>query len=282
MSRAGAGTGGAHGAGATARPMVTFLSDFGHDDWFVGVVHGVIGEVCPEVRVVNLSHEVEPGDIARAAFIVEAAAPDFPAGTVHLVVVDPGVGTDRRALVVRARDQWFVGPDNGVLDWALAAPGAEARSLTEERYFRHPVSRTFHGRDVFGPVAGHLAMGAAFESFGPPVADPVRLARPTPAVVGGALRGHVVFVDRFGNALTDLTVDRLARAFPGVPEARLAVRVHSRRVSGITRSYGDAPIGTLVAILGSSGRLELAEVGGSAASRWGIGPGDRVEVTQAP
>ncbi|MEO5616831.1 MAG: SAM-dependent chlorinase/fluorinase [Candidatus Eisenbacteria bacterium] len=263
-------------------PTITFLSDFGHEDWFVGVVHGVVGEVCPQVRIVDLTHQVAPGDVTRAAFILEAAAPDFPAGTIHLVVVDPGVGTERRALAVRAHGQLFVGPDNGVLDWALTDPAAEMRALSEPRYFRHPVSRTFHGRDVFGPVAAHLASGAAFESLGPVVADPMRLPRPEPEFMGSVLRGRVVFVDRFGNALTNLTGPTLERAFPGVAESALEVRIYSRRVPGITRSYGDAPIGTLIAILGSSGRLELAEVGGSASSRWGIGPGDQVEVIPAP
>jgi S-adenosyl-L-methionine hydrolase (adenosine-forming) len=262
-------------------PIVTFVSDFGRDDWFVGVVHGSIAARCPSARVIDLAHDVPPGDVERAAFIVEAAAPDFPAGTVHLVVVDPGVGTARRALGVSASGHFHVGPDNGVLDWALGLAGAEARSLEEPRYFRHPVSRTFHGRDVFGPVAGHLAGGAAFSSVGPIVKDPVRLSAHGPVFEDGALRGRVVFVDRFGNAITDLTVEALTTAFPRVAESSLEVRFHSKKLSGVTRSYGDAPLGTLVAILGSSGRLELAEVGGSAASRWGLGVGDRVAVQPA-
>jgi S-adenosylmethionine hydrolase len=259
-------------------PILTFLSDFGEDDWFVGVVHGVIAEICPAARVVDLTHRVPPGDVARAAFILEAAAPDFPAGTIHMAVVDPGVGTDRRALAVRARGQTFVGPDNGVLEWALSDPEAEVRSLGEPRYFRHPVSRTFHGRDVFAPVAAHLGAGVRHEQLGPRVSDPMRTPRAEPSFDGQTLNGRVVFVDHFGNALTDLTVAALGRAFASVAESALEVRVHGSVVHGITRSYGDDPIGTLVAILGSSGRLELAEVGGAASSRWGIGPGDRIEV----
>jgi len=260
-------------------PVVTFTSDFGRDDWFVGVVHGVVLQVCPEARVVDLSHEVPPGDVVRAAFLLEAAAPDFAPGTVHLAVVDPGVGTDRRALAVRGRGQVFVGPDNGVLEWALADPAAAAHALTATRLFREPVSRTFHGRDVFAPVAAHLASGTTLEAVGPLVRDPVRLPRPRVVFEGGVLQGAVVYVDRFGNALTNLTTDELARAFPRAPESGLEARIHGKRVVGVARSYGDAPIGTLVAILGSSGRLELAEVGGHAASRWGIGVGDRVTVT---
>jgi len=265
-------------AAPNERPLITFLSDFGHQDWFVGVVHGVLHEGCPAARIVDLNHDTLPGRIARAAFVLEAAAPDFPPGTVHLVVVDPGVGTSRRALAVRARGQLFVGPDNGVLEWGLSDPAARVRELTEAGWFRRPVSRTFHGRDVFAPVAARLAAGAAFEEVGPEVADPVRLGRRPPARAAGELRGHVAYVDRFGNALTQITEDDLADAFPRVPEARLQVRVAGRIVRGLARSYGDAPVGTILAIVGSSGRLEIAQVGGDAADRLGIGEGDEVAV----
>jgi hypothetical protein len=261
------------------RPVVTFLSDFGHDDWFVGVVHGVIHERAPEAHVVDLSHSVPPGHVVRGAFMLEAAAPDFPARTVHLAVVDPGVGTARRALAVAARGQFFVGPDNGLLEWALAAPGAEARALTEPRHFRPNVSRTFHGRDVFAPAAAALARGERLAALGPMVADPVRLPVHAPHRYGDALVGRIVFLDRFGNALTDLTAASLAGAFgAGAADAEFEVSVLGRRIRGLARSYGDAPVGTLVAILGSSGRLEIAQVGGAASERLGLGEGDAVSV----
>jgi S-adenosylmethionine hydrolase len=260
--------------------LITFTSDFGHEDWFVGVVHGVVLQTCPGACVVDLTHSIPPGDVERAAFVLEAAAPDFPPGTVHVAVVDPGVGTARRALAARARGQMFVGPDNGVLEWALSEPTVETREITDTRYLREPMSRTFHGRDVFAPAAAHLAAGIPLENLGPAVRDPVRLDRAPVTLEHGDLRGSVVFVDQFGNALTDLTAEAIARAFPGVPEEALEVRIFERRVARLSRSYGDAPIGTLVAILGSSGRLELAEVRGHAASRWGIGARDRVVVTR--
>ena len=260
-------------------PLVSFISDFGHSDWFVGVVHGVVLEICPRARIVDLTHDIAPGLIERASFVIEAACPDLPAGTVNLAVVDPGVGTARRALAVRARRQLFVGPDNGILEWALSDPEAEVRTLTEERWFRHPVSRTFHGRDVFAPVAAHLAAGTPLDAFGPRISDPVRLARPAAEPVDGDLVGRVMFVDRFGNVLTNLTAASLAYAFPGVPEEKLVVRVGSRSLRGLARSYGDAPIGTLVAIIGSSGRLEVAQVGGDAATRFGLGEGDPIIVS---
>ena len=263
------------------RPIITFTSDFGHEDWFVGVVHGVLYGLCPEAHIVDLAHDIPPGNIGRAAFVLEAAVAVFPAGTIHLAVVDPGVGTARRALAVRAHGQQFVGPDNGILEWALAVPEAEAHALTEARYFREHVSRTFHGRDVFAPVAAHLACGVAIGKMGPRVSDPVRLERAQPRVDDGALLGRVAYIDRFGNALTNLKTEIVAAAFPGVPEERLEVGVSSRSIRGISRSYGDGAMGAIVAIMGSSGRLEIAQVGGDASSRLGLGEGDPVRVRVA-
>ncbi len=261
------------------RRIITFLSDFGTADWFVGVVHGVLHERAPDVHVVDLAHSVPPGHVNRGAFMLEAAAPDFPPGTVHLAVVDPGVGTDRRALAVAARGQLFVGPDNGLLEWALAASEAEAHALTEARHFRHPVSRTFHGRDVFAPVAAALARGEGLAKLGPRVTDPVRLPFAEPVRHGDALVGHVVFVDRFGNALTNLTAACIAEAWSATADDRgFEVSVVDRRIEGLSRSYGDAPVGTVVAIVGSSGRLEIAQVGGAAGDRLGLGEGDAVTV----
>jgi len=259
-------------------PIITFTSDFGHEDWFTGVVHGVIHGICPEARVIDLTHEIRPGHVERAAFILEAAAPDFPPGTVHLGVVDPGVGTNRRGLAVRAHEQWFVGPDNGLLEWAFHDAACEARSLTETRWFRQPVSRSFHGRDVFAPVAAHLAAGVPLEQMGPVVTDPVRIAPPPPRTEDGVLRGRVMFIDRFGNALTNLRESTVRAAFPGIPDERLEVKVGGRSMRGLVRTYGDAPRGALVALMGSSGRLEISVVEGDVAWRFGVGAGDPVSV----
>jgi hypothetical protein len=260
-------------------PLITFTSDFGLSDWFVGVVHGVIHGLCPEARVVDLTHDIPPGHVERAAFVLEASTRDFPAGAIHLAVVDPGVGTGRRPLAVRARGQWFVGPDNGLLEWALGDPAAETHAVTESRWFRQPVSRTFHARDVFAPVAARLACGEPLAAFGPRIADPVRLPRTGPRRADGRLVCRVMFVDHFGNALTNLTGQDLSDAFPTVPETRLQVMVAGRELQGLARAYGDAKAGTLLAILGSSGRLEIAQVGGSAADRLGLGEGDEIAVS---
>src|SRR5262245_50784273 len=216
-----------------SRPIITFLSDFGHSDWFVGVVHGVLHSLAPDAHVVDLSHSIPPANIAHGAFMLEAACPDFPPGTVHLAVVDPGVGTSRRALAVVAHGQVFVGPDNGLLEWALADPHALVHELVTESVFRQPVSRTFHGRDVFAPVA----RGEAIASFGPRIRDPIRQPAHAPERSGDALIGRVEFLDHFGNALTNLTTTSIAAAFgDGTPDAALEVRALDRRIVGLTRS----------------------------------------------
>ena len=260
------------------RPIITFTSDFGRQDWFVAVVHGVLYRTCPEAHIVDLTHDVPQGLVPRAAFVLEASSPDFPPGTVHLAGVDPGVGTSRRALAVAARGQLFVGPDNGLLEWALRDPAARAHAVTEERWFRHPVSRTFHARDVFAPVAGHLAAGVASEQLGPPVTDPVRLDHAVVRTEDGGLEGGIMYIDRFGNALTNIDATELARTFPDAAPGSLEVRVLRHAIHGLTRAYGDRPLGTVVALLGSSGRLESAQVGGDCAARLGLGEGDRVTV----
>lgn len=263
-------------------PLVAFLSDFGAEDWFVGVVHGVIHGICPEARVVDVTHAVPFGRVAHGAFLLEVAAPDFPPGTIHLVVVDPGVGTPRRALVVRAHGQLFVGPDNGVLEWAVSDPESRVHEVVEPRFQRQPVSRTFHARDVFGPAAAHLARGEPLESFGPRVTDPVRAAQPRARLVNGALVGQVMFVDRFGNAITNLTeAEWTAHGLATTPPEGALIEAGGRVIHGLARAYGDAPIGTLVAIIGSTGRLEIAQVGGDAAERLGLSIGDSVILRRA-
>lgn len=262
-----------------SHPLVTFTSDFGIQDWFVGVVHGAIHAVCPGATVIDITHAIPPGLVGRGAFVLETAAPDFPLGTIHLAVVDPGVGTERRALAVKAHGQYFVGPDNGLLEWALSAPDAEVHALTEERFFRAPVSQTFHARDIFAPCAAHLAAGAGLAQLGPRVSDPRRLTRATVRPRDGALIGRIVFIDRFGNALTDLHAYEIQRHFPAAGDAGIQVSVGGRTIRGLARAYGDSPVGTLVAIVGSSGALEIAQVGGHATERLGLGEGDPVEVS---
>ncbi len=260
------------------RPLVTFTSDFGLHDWFVGVMHAVVHERCPECRIVDLTHEVPPGDIERAAFVLEAAIPDIRGDAVHVVVVDPGVGTGRRAIVVRARGARFVAPDNGVLEWALEDPDAETREIQANQLFRQPLSRTFHGRDVFAPVAAALAAGFPFEEVGPVIHDPVRIPDARPVMIAHELHGHVTHVDRFGNVLTNITDPDIERAFPKLPPGSIEVVAGGRVVRGLTGSYGDATVGSLIAVIGSSGRLEIAQSGGDASHRLGVSVRDEIRV----
>ncbi|MBI3108110.1 MAG: SAM-dependent chlorinase/fluorinase, partial [Candidatus Rokubacteria bacterium] len=192
-------------------PIVTLTTDFGLRDPFVGVMKGVILGICPEAHLVDLTHDIDPQDILGAQLALESSVPFFPVGTVHLAVVDPGVGSARRALAVQSAGQCFVGPDNGLLSFAFKTTGWTAVSLTAEHYRRPHVSQTFHGRDVFAPAAAHLARGVRLEHFGSPVLDPVRLDLPAAREEGGALVGEVIAEDRFGNLITSLMAEGMAR-----------------------------------------------------------------------
>jgi hypothetical protein len=261
-------------------PVITLTTDFGLQDGFVGILKGVLLGICPTARLVDLSHAVPPQDVAAGALLLVRAAPYFPPGTVHLAVVDPGVGTGRRGLAARMGDAFFIGPDNGlftsVLDRAeRAGLPVEFVELARERYRLPSVSRTFHGRDIFAPAAAHLANGVPLVEFGPPVTDPVRIqlsrAEKTPA----GWQAHVLAVDTFGNLATDLPVEAISD-----PE-RVTVRLGGWEVRGLVGAYGDRPPGELVALADSAGRLELAVVNGSAARRTGAIVGSVLEVVES-
>lgn len=248
---------------------ITLLSDFGHADYFVGAMKGVILSRAPGAPLVDLTHEIAPGDVRAAAFTLLAAHDAFPDGTVHLAVVDPGVGSARRALVVAGR-HLFVGPDNGLFSWILdREPRARVHAVEEERFFREPRSTTFHGRDLFAPVAAALAAGLDPERIGPEVDDAARLPPITPArLPDGSLRATILHVDRFGNCVTSLT---RADAPDGAP-----LRVHGHEIRGVRRFYAEPGADEPFAIWGSAGFLEISVNGGSAAERLGIGAGDEV------
>jgi S-adenosylmethionine hydrolase len=257
-----------------ASGIVTLLTDFGIDDPYVGIVKGVILAVNPAARIVDLTHAIPPQDIRRGALALEASYRVFPPGTVHLAVVDPGVGGPRRPLAVHAEGHVFVGPDNGLLGFCAGRAGARAVALTEPRYYRagRPgVSATFHARDIFASVAGHCSRGVALSRLGPPVRRVVRLALPAPRRAAGRVTGEVLLADRFGNLLTNVTADDL----PAPPAAcRLTLAGH--RIDGLVSRYGDRPMGAVGALIDSSGRVEIFVREGSARARLGVGPGARV------
>jgi S-adenosylmethionine hydrolase len=251
--------------------IITLLTDFGLDDAYVGTVKGVLLTINPTARLVDLTHTVPPQDVGRAALLLESAWRFFPAGTVHLAVVDPGVGSPRRAIAVAAGGHYFVGPDNGLLGFCFELPGARAVALTAPRYHRRPVSRTFHARDVFAPVAAYCARGVPLTAFGPVVRDPLRLTAPRPARRGRRVTGEVLLADRFGNLLTNLR----GRALPG-PLAEGALRIGRARIRGLVGTYAERPRQALGALVDSSGRIEVFVREGSARRRLGLRPGASV------
>jgi S-adenosylmethionine hydrolase len=255
-----------------APPIVTLLSDFGTGSGYPAQMKGVILSALPEARLVDLSHEVAPFDVLGGALLLEACAPRFPPHAVHCAVVDPGVGTVRRPLCVAdPAGRRFVGPDNGLFTPFLGQ-GARAFALSTPGLVPTPESATFHGRDLFAPVAAWLAGGGDAERLGPPVDDPVRLSWPEPSREGQRLRGEVLLADPFGNLLTSIRAAHL-------PSGPLSVEV-AGRAARVVRTYGDAHPGELVALLGSSGRLEVSVREGSAARTLGVGRGAAVLVAR--
>jgi S-adenosylmethionine hydrolase len=254
---------------AKTPPVITLTSDFGLADGYVASMKAVILTVCSEARVVDITHEIPPGDVMRGALILEATAPHFPAGTVHLAVVDPGVGSGRKGIAASSGGHFFVGPDNGLLTPFLDAPGAAAYALPEPG---PDVSATFHGRDVFAPAAARLAGGADITSLGEPLENPVKLDWPTAEVTGDEIRGEVIYIDRFGNCATSIRTGDLETG------AGYTVKAGGRDVGPVRKYYAEAPPGEALALINSMGRLEIAVNGGSAAEVLGLKLGDGVIV----
>jgi len=254
--------------------LITLLTDFGLADWFVGTMKGVILGISPRARIVDITHDIPAGDIRAAAFALAASCRFFQAGTVHVVVVDPGVGSARKAIAVQTAKYTFVGPDNGVLSWALRAEKIKAvRLLENEEYLLRSVSYTFHGRDIFAPVAAHLARGMPLRKFGPVAKDFVRLPWPAPNRSGRRIQGEVIYIDRFGNAITNIEKKVVLRT-----QARSCkVQVGARHLTcPVKMFYQAAPAKTPVAVPGSCGLLEIAVNEGSAQQQLGLRVGMRV------
>jgi hypothetical protein len=263
-------------------PIITLLTDFGTCDAYVGTMKGVIAGIAPGCLMVDLTHEVPRQATAVAAMLLGDALPFFPPGTIHLVVVDPGVGSARRAIAVETGAAVAVGPDNGCLTPAIDG-AIRVVEIRDARLFRSPVSATFQGRDLFAPVAAHIARGTPVAALGPEIADPLRAALAAPHAEEGALIGEVAHVDRFGNLITTVRVVDLA-GWPGVE-----VEVAGVKARGLAGSYHDgageagasggaAGVPRVRALIGSAGRLEIALPDGSAAELLGAGRGARIVV----
>ncbi|HEY9861321.1 MAG TPA: SAM-dependent chlorinase/fluorinase [Candidatus Obscuribacterales bacterium] len=255
--------------------VITLLTDFGLSDVYVGVMKGVMAQVNPAVRVIDLTHQVPPQDIAAARFCLMNAYPYFPAGTVHVAVVDPGVGSGRRAIAVELEEGFLVGPDNGLFGGVLSRHTAIAAvELTNARFWRSgQPSSTFHGRDIFAPVAAHLASEVALQELGPAIdlQSLVQLPLPSCTLSQAGILGCVQYCDRFGNLITNIPASAVAGK-------TWAVVVGDREIMAGS-SYSDRPSGELLALVGSHGWVEVAVNGGSAQTRLQLGYGDAVEVS---
>jgi S-adenosylmethionine hydrolase len=247
--------------------ITTLTTDFGSGGPYVAAMKGVILSINPAVTLVDVTHDVRPQDVRQGALVLGDVADRFPPETIHVAVVDPGVGTDRAIVYARIGRQNYVAPDNGLLSRvARRAPPAKLVRITEPRYWLQPVSATFHGRDIMAPVAAHLSLGVDPDKLGPPLEKLVMLDWPQPVVSSGKIEGEILDIDSFGNLVTNIEAEMLA----AIPEKQQAlVDLGEQKTEGIRFTYGDAPPGSLIALVGSSGRLELAVVGGSAAERLG-------------
>lgn len=255
------------------QPLVTLTSDFGTRDPYAAAMKGAVLAACPQANVTDLTHEIAPHDVLEAALFLAATVPYFPPGTVHVAVVDPGVGGERLAVAARLAGQYVVGPDNGLLTLLLRRHRLEgARAIEAPAFRRATVAPTFHGRDIFGPAAARLACGAAFEDAGRALARLVMLDLPDPISAPGRLLGAVVHSDRFGNLTTNISLDDRQQA------AVRDVRAAGHSLGGLRRTYGDVAPGEALALTGSAGFLEVAVNLGRANELLSIAVGDTVEV----
>jgi S-adenosylmethionine hydrolase len=265
---------------APAPRIVTLLTDFGLQDHYVAAMKGVMLGVNPRLSFVDISHLIPPQDIRSGAFRLGQAYPCFPAGTIHLAVVDPGVGTDRKAVVASAAGQFFVAPDNGILSWVFhRETKVDLREVTAEHYFRKPVSSTFHGRDIFAPVAAWISRDIPLHQFGPEYQTPVRLEFPAlKRVEGGLLEGAVLAVDGFGNLVTNLKPEDVPPCDPS-GSWPCGIFAGRREIGRFRNTFGEGEAGEIFVIPGSSGYLEIVMRNGSAASALGLGPGSTIRIS---
>ena len=236
--------------------IIALMTDFGHEGTFVGVMKGVILGLNPRARIVDLTHMLTPFEPVEAALWLRASYRFFPRGTIHVVVADPGVGGKRRIIAAQADGHLFLAPDNGILHPIVSAHKSKAHSVTEHKYFLQRLGRTFHGRDIFAPVAAHLSLGLAIERLGPAVREIHALDLPEPRLVQEhEIIGRIVLTDRFGNLITNIPRQMLEQLSPA---EEIVVKVGSRTIHGVRRSYSGAPKGELLAVIGSLDTLEIA------------------------
>jgi hypothetical protein len=257
------------------RGPITLTTDFGTSDHFVGTMKGVILGIAPRAQIVDVTHEIPAFNVEEGAFAIAQAWRYFPKGSIHVVVVDPGVGSARRAILCEAEGHFFIAPDNGVLSMVYDQAKHKVRAVTNPKLMLKTISKTFHGRDVFAPAAAHLANGLAPAQFGKPIHDAIRNFLPKPTRLSRHdFAGAVLKIDRFGNLITNFHIDD----FPDLYAHSIEVRAGLERIEALARTYAETKEGDLFAIVGSSGYLEVAVNQGSAAKRLGVGVGSSVEL----
>ncbi len=261
--------------------VISLMTDFGLKDGNVGVMKGVIWQIAPGVQISDLSHLITPQSIREAALVLARSAPYFPENTIHVVVVDPGVGTSRRPMAAKIGTQYYVGPDNGAITILLEraekeGEAAEFMDLNKPEFWLPTVSYVFHGRDIFAPAAAHLAIGVPLKDLGTPFDDPVRLELPKPEQVDNGWRGEVIHIDHFGNLASNIRIETLGEALKAMD--KISVRVDGVEIKGLVNTFGEGAVGELVALIGSTGNLIVSVVNGNAASRLNVKVGDCFEV----
>ena len=258
--------------------LITLTTDFGHKDPFVGIMKGVIFSINPNARIADLSHGIAPQDLRGAALVLGYSAPFFPSGTVHVAVVDPGVGSGRRPIVIESEGGFFVGPDNGIL--SLAVEGREVKQIVElanESYHSKPKSATFHGRDIFAPVAAYLSLGIPARDFGPAVNDYSRLPWPQVIKTADGFQGEVIYIDNFGNLITNV----YERDLGSLRQEKLAISLAGLTIQGLAPNYASGERDEYTALINSWGLLEISSFKGNAQLRSGAEIGDPVYIHSA-
>ena len=252
--------------------IITLTTDFGTTDYYVAALKGVVAGIAPAAQVIDITHEISAQNVRQAAYVLAAAVPFFPPGTIHVVVVDPGVGSARRPLAIASSNAMFVGPDNGVFTPVLDTTDLRVVHLNRPEFWRPVISHTFHGRDIFAPVAAHLARGVALAELGDAINDPWKLDLEQPArLTAGGLQGEVVHIDRFGNLITNIPSSWLAGQ-------RWLVRIAGQTLDGVQAAYASVAPGQLLALVSSGDTLEIAVREGNAARQIAAGIGEPVVV----
>ena len=263
-------------------PVISLMTDFGIKDGTVGVMKGVIWGICPAAQILDLSHMIQAQNVHEAAYLFARSIPYFPKGSIHVVVVDPGVGTKRRPMAAKIGDWFYVGPDNGTVTGLLEKAelqgwACEFVELDRIKYWLSNVSFVFHGRDIFSPVAAHLANGVSLHEVGTPFTDLIRIQMSKPIKIEGGWRGEVIHIDHFGNVTSNIRIENLGDSMNKMDT--IIIRVKDREIQGLVNTFGERPVGELISLVGSTGNLGISVVNGNAATQLGVKVGDVVEAT---